>query len=424
MQLIVSLSTPNISGRSDRVTIEHQPEQYVLIRYKDEAITSRQTFTTQRELRELLFCYLPSSMDGLDQAQESGLILDRFRRATDESRKKLQELSSAYPSGFILIGRESQFLHMVRSLRLGSHPECYISRERFISLRDREELTTNPEVQRTELQRDSYTIGFYIEGDERFSIPFQEIDLHAVFIDGIRVAAIEHVLALTIDKAIARYGSTEGIDDRDDVVRLVCEMTGPSSGLLLSSLNNVRLHFLHALSKDMDFFLGLHRGNSGRAREHQIEFTSRLSEIESSMRDAVQKDHSRSVTADLLDFIPQCADEGEGGEHGLAAIANLNLLPVRMQDVDFDGKFVFIRHLCKRAGVSFRYLEGYDAYIGLTEGTGNIRAANKRECPVYLVDRRQFATQTPQEEALRILEVVAHAFHNHTARWAVRGLFR
>jgi hypothetical protein len=423
MKLIVSLSTPNVYGRSDRVTIEHQPEQYVLIRHKDEVITSRQTFATQRELRELLFCYLPSSMDGLDQAQESGLILDRFRRATDESKKKLQELSNAYPSGLIVVGREALFLHLVRSLRLGSHPECYVSKDRFISLRDREELTANPELGRAELQRDSYTIGFYIDGDRRFAITFEEIDRHSVLIDGIRVAAIEHVLALTIDEAIARYGATEGTDRRDDVIRLVCEMIAkPNGGLLLTSLDSVRLHFLHALSKDMDFFLGLHRGNSGRAREHQIEFTSRLHEIESLMRNAAHENGSHSVKAYEQDVIPQRLGEGE--KHSAAMAANLNLLPVRVEDIDFDGKFMFIRNLCKRAGVSFRYLEGYDAYIGLVEGTGNIRASSKHECPVYLVDRNQFAAETAQEEALRILEVVAHAFHNHTARWAIKGLFR
>jgi hypothetical protein len=202
----------------------------------------------------------------------------------------------------------------------------------------------------------------------------------------------------------------------------LCEMTQPDSGLLLTALNNVRLHFLHALSKDMDFFLELHRGNSERAAEYKTEFTSRLHEIESMMRNAAQKDASKPVTAYRQDVIPQRQDADD--KHAPATAANLSLLSVREEDVDFDGKFTFIRHLCKRAGVSFRYLEGYNAYVGLTDGTGNIRAANKHECPVYLVDRKQFTAETPQEEALRILEVVAHAFHNQTARWALRGLFR
>jgi hypothetical protein len=422
MDLIVSLSTPNNSGRSDRVTIEHQPEQYVLIRHKDEAVTSRQSFNTQRELRELLFCYLPLSMDGLDQAQEAGLILDRFRRATDEAKKKLQELTNAFPSEFIVIGKEAQCLHMIGSLRLGSHPECYVSRKRFISLRDREEFITNTELQRTELQRDSYTIAFYVDGDHRFAIPFEDIDRYAVMIDGIRVAAIEHVLALTIDNAIARFSSTEGFDARDDVVRIVCEIAIANSDLLVKSLSAVRMHFLQALSKDAEFFLTLHRGNSGRASEYKAEFTNRVREIEKSMQYAISDEVAKSVEAYRNDVIPQRPEDVDIQKP--IVTANLSLLPVRVEDVDFDGKFMFIRHLCKRAGASFRYLDGYDAYIGLTEGTGNIRAASKHECPVYLIDRKQFTAETPQEEALRILEVVAHAFHNHTARWAVKGLFQ
>jgi hypothetical protein len=88
-------------------------------------------------------------------------------------------------------------------------------------LREREELTVTQEVQKTQLQRASYTIDFYIEGDHRLAIKFEDIDKHSVLIDGIRVAAIEHVLALAIDKAISRYGSTESTYEQDGVVRIV-----------------------------------------------------------------------------------------------------------------------------------------------------------------------------------------------------------
>jgi hypothetical protein len=101
---------------------------------------------------------------------------------------------------------------------------------------------------------------------------------------------------------------------------------------------------------------------------------------------------------------------------------NQNRLPVVASNAVFDDPVTTIRALCQAVGVRFRYSEGEIPSVVVTEGTGNMRAFDLRNRPLYVVDREQFMTKTPQEEALRVLEVVAYSFGDALVERCIHGL--
>jgi hypothetical protein len=103
--------------------------------------------------------------------------------------------------------------------------------------------------------------------------------------------------------------------------------------------------------------------------------------------------------------------------------ANPHLLPARVTNNVYSDSITTIRELCAVACIPYQYSGGDQPFVGVARGTGNLRAVDSNNHRVYVVDREQFAAVTPQEEALRVLEVVAHAFHDYAARECVRGLF-
>ena len=61
--------------------------------------------------------------------------------------------------------------------------------------------------------------------------------------------------------------------------------------------------------------------------------------------------------------------------------------------------------------------------VGLSKGLGNMRSVDAVNRRVLVVDVEQFHAETPHERSLRIIEVLAHSFHEYAARECVRGLF-
>ena len=101
---------------------------------------------------------------------------------------------------------------------------------------------------------------------------------------------------------------------------------------------------------------------------------------------------------------------------------NLNILPARVAGV-YSGPVTTIKELCAQADIPYKYLGGELPFAGISSGTGNLRAVDERNHRVLVVDEEQFTAHLPAERALRILEVLAHSFHEYAARECVRGLF-
>lgn len=83
---------------------------------------------------------------------------------------------------------------------------------------------------------------------------------------------------------------------------------------------------------------------------------------------------------------------------------------------------VTVQALCKRAKIPYRVTGGYQPMIKLGYFGGHFRGLNKNNRSVFFVDLAETA-ETEPEKSVRILEILAHGFHDYAARESVRGLF-
>jgi hypothetical protein len=101
---------------------------------------------------------------------------------------------------------------------------------------------------------------------------------------------------------------------------------------------------------------------------------------------------------------------------------NVNIGPARVGGI-YSGPVTTIEELCTQAGIPYKYFGGDLPFAGCSSGSGNLRAVDERNHRVLVVDEEQFTSDTPAERSLRILEILAHSFHEYAARECVRGLF-
>lgn len=101
---------------------------------------------------------------------------------------------------------------------------------------------------------------------------------------------------------------------------------------------------------------------------------------------------------------------------------NLDILPARIGGL-YLGPVTTIKELCVQASIPYKYAGGELPFVGISSGTGNLRAVDEHNHRVLVVDEAELTAHTPTERALRLLEVLAHSFHEYAARESVRGLF-
>jgi hypothetical protein len=198
---------------------------------------------------------------------------------------ELRALNVEYSHGLIAIGGVAVYLHAVKDGR-GAFAEFthdvdfYLSQEHLGSLRDREEVTPNPKLHKQQMMRQSIEMDIYVEHQHRLAIPHEEVDRYSSIIDGIRVAAKEHLLVLKLDAAIDRYGSGKGMKDQKDLVNIVLGLNTPRKELLAHMLDSERLAFLRETGKRSEPFQTMAGGNSHQASIMRMAFNKNLRGIE------------------------------------------------------------------------------------------------------------------------------------------------
>jgi hypothetical protein len=201
---------------------------------------------------------------------------------------EILQLNESYPTGLIAIGGVAVYLHTVHDGRQEfaetTHDiDFYLSKEHLGSLRDQEELTPNPKLHKQQIVRRGIEMDIYVEHQHRLAVPYEDLDRYSTVIDGVRVAAKEHLLALKIDAAIDRFGSGKGDKDAKDLVNLVVLLDKPRPELLRPTMDNERLAFLRNLGKRMEPFQSMSGGNSHHASALRATFAKNLTSLEKSL---------------------------------------------------------------------------------------------------------------------------------------------
>ncbi len=191
----------------------------------------------------------------------------------DENWKHLQTIARNLTTDYadaIFIGGIAVSAHAGRlgaRFQEASHDaDLYISLVGKAALRDRYEVRRNSNLGKDSAVIEGEDVDLYVEHQHPLGVPFDAIVAHAEVIDGIRVAALEHLLVLKLDAAQNRMGSGKGEKDVRDVARIVALLEKPRKDVLSDYMTGERSKTLRKIMgrPDLPHLLGLNRHEGSR----------------------------------------------------------------------------------------------------------------------------------------------------------------
>jgi hypothetical protein len=180
-----------------------------------------------------------------------------------------RKITEQYPDA-VFIGGIAVFAHAARfnaQLAEASHDaDLYLSLLGKHAMRDQYEVVRNERLGKDSVLVDGEDLDLYVERQHHLAIGYEELFAYAADIDGIRVAALEHLLILKIDAASDRRGTSKGQKDLRDLARLLALLSTPRKELLGDHLSKTRLAILSEISRRRDLFseMGINRHEASK----------------------------------------------------------------------------------------------------------------------------------------------------------------
>ena len=199
-----------------------------------------------------------------------------------------QELAGLFPDGVVYIGGMAVYLHTVncdqtRAFAGFTHDaDFYISLADMADLRDIEEVVANRRLSKHQLTKAGFEFDIYTERHSTLIVPYDQVMAYAVCYDTVRVACVEHLMALKLEAYRARHASTKGQKDARDLIglALVADAQKPHlrKELLLAYTSEEHLTLLERVQRGPEF-LSMARGNAQQAREMRQQYARALKGI-------------------------------------------------------------------------------------------------------------------------------------------------
>lgn len=199
------------------------------------------------------------------------------------------EIAEYFPDGVIYIGGIAVYLHATNLEQSRSYAEFthdadfYISLADMADLRDIEEVTPNRRLSKHQLIKRSFEFDIYTERQASLLVPYDEIAAHSVVYEGIRVAAVEHLLVLKLEAFKDRKGSAKGEKDAKDLLRLGLIATDPERSfdvsLIAPYLSEEHMDLLRSVAKG-PFAMAMAHGNAVAAKKIRLAFTQMIDTID------------------------------------------------------------------------------------------------------------------------------------------------
>jgi len=143
-----------------------------------------------------------------------------------------KDFAAAYPNDVVAIGGVAVYLHVKNTLGSNllesSHDvDFYISLAALSALRDLEEVVPNRRLGKSQIVHEGVEYDVYVERNNKLAIPYDEIVSQAVNLDGIRCAALGHLLILKCEAAKDRQNTAKGDKDFRDIAgrKLACDLS-------------------------------------------------------------------------------------------------------------------------------------------------------------------------------------------------------
>jgi len=146
--------------------------------------------------------------------------------------------------------------------------DLYLSLAGKSEMRDRYEVSRNERLGKDSALIEGEDFDLYIERQHRLAVTYEEVFGYAEEVDGVRVAALEHLLVLKLDAARDRWNSAKGEKDVRDLARIVTLLRSPRVALLKPHLGEERLTVLRDVARQGDVFerMGINAHDAGRFR--------------------------------------------------------------------------------------------------------------------------------------------------------------
>jgi len=158
----------------------------------------------------------------------------------------VKQVTSGFAEDCVLIGGVAVYLHTKEAARpeipveFTQDADMYIGQHAWPDLRDAYVVVPNRRLSKHQITVGDVEVDLYIEHHNKLRVEYADLALAAVVIEGIRVAALEHLLLLKLAALADRGSSPHGQKDRRDVAKI------------LVLLNDTPPHYLLAQGGDDD----------------------------------------------------------------------------------------------------------------------------------------------------------------------------
>lgn len=182
-----------------------------------------------------------------------------------------RRIAEEYP-GVVFIGGVAVYLHAANTPRAREAAEASHDVDFMLSLADlsdlrhTDELVANRRLGKHQLIRGPVEFDVYVERQNSLAVPYDEAVAHADTYEGIRVAAIEHLLILKLNAYLDRSQSAKGDKDARDLVTISQVAGGKVRRPLVEPyLREEHLQALETVANS-PVFTYLSKGNAHRAK--------------------------------------------------------------------------------------------------------------------------------------------------------------
>lgn len=199
------------------------------------------------------------------------------------------ELEDEFEGRLVFIGGVAVYLHVRRAqlserfVEFSHDGDFSISLSDFGVLRDTDDVTKNLRLRKYQIVRHDAEFDVYLERQSGLVVPFRALYAASTVIDRVRVASLEHLLALKLEAYRDRRRSTKGSKDERDIVRVVYLLSRGVYGDLLFYLPKASLELLAEVDRS-HAFMQIAGGNAHEARKIRERFRKVVSLIGESLR--------------------------------------------------------------------------------------------------------------------------------------------
>lgn len=208
----------------------------------------------------------------------------------------VKEYQEEYPDNLVFIGGIAVYAHTMADkdaqtfIEHTHDADFMIATPQFYELRDEEMVTKNARLGKYQTERHNVEFDIYEQQISTLAVPVEEVIAASEMQHGIRVACLEHLLALKMSAYLDRQASPKGEKDANDVSRILYLADDrPLKAFRLAHITPDMLEAARRISKS-DAPMRLARGNSHVAHKIRTKIKSGFEKIETLIKSIPEKD--------------------------------------------------------------------------------------------------------------------------------------